>query len=130
MQEQPAQSLDSLSGIVIVARFMTLADIAGWLSLSRDTVRTVVQRRLEKDYRRIGYRKVHEIAIDELYLGRARKCITLVSICKAVEQGRGSGALREFWRRFKLSGARLKAVAMDMSGPMPPAFALTPRTLL
>ena len=24
--------------------------------------------------------------------------------------------LREFWRRFKLSGARLKAVAMDMSG--------------
>ena len=33
-----------------------------------------------------------------------------------VEQGRGSQALREFWRRFKLSGARLKAVAMDMSG--------------
>ena len=37
-----------------LARFMTLADIAGWLSLSWDTVRTVVQRRLEKDYRRIG----------------------------------------------------------------------------
>ena len=33
-----------------------------------------------------------------------------------VEQGRGSQALREFWLRFKLSGARLKAVAMDMSG--------------
>jgi transposase len=33
-----------------------------------------------------------------------------------VEQGRGSQALREFWRRFKLSEARLKAVAMDMSG--------------
>ena len=33
---------------------MTLADIAGWLSLSWDTVRSVVQRRLEKDYRRIG----------------------------------------------------------------------------
>ena len=29
---------------------------------------------------------------------------------------RGAEALREFWRRFKLSGARLKAVAMDMSG--------------
>jgi hypothetical protein len=57
---------------------MTPADIAGWLSLSWDTVRTVVQRRLEKDYRRIGYRKVHSIAIDELYLGRTRKYITLV----------------------------------------------------
>jgi transposase len=107
--------------IVDLARFMTLADIAGWLCLSWDTVRTVVQRRLEKDYRRIGYRKVHAIAIDELYLGRARKYITLVIDLQNgriiwVEQGRGSGALREFWRRFKLSGARLKAVAMDMSG--------------
>jgi transposase len=64
--------------IVDLAGFMTLADIAGWLSLSWDTVRTVVQRRLEKDYRRIGYRKVHSIAIDDLYLGRARKSITLV----------------------------------------------------
>ena len=104
-----------------LARFMTLADIAGWLSLSWDTVRTVVQRRLEKDYRRIGYRKVRAIAIDELYLGRARKYVTLVIDLESgriiwVEQGRGSQALREFWRRFKLSGARLKAVAMDMSG--------------
>ena len=100
---------------------MTLADIAGWLSLSWDTVRTVVQRRLEKDYRRIGYRKVRSIAIDELYLGRTHKYVTLVIDLESgriiwVEQGRGSQALREFWRRFKLSGARLKAVAMDMSG--------------
>ena len=107
--------------IVDLARFMTLADVAGWLSLSWDTVRTVVQRRLEKDYRRIGYRKVRAIAIDELYLGRARKYVTLVIDLQSgriiwVEQGRGSQALREFWRRFKLSGARLKAVAMDMSG--------------
>jgi transposase len=107
--------------IVDLARFMTLADIAGWLSLSWDTVRTVVQRRLEKDYRRIGYRKVLAIAIDELYLGRARKYVTLVIDLQSgriiwVEQGRGSQALREFWRRFKLSGAQLKAVAMDMSG--------------
>ena len=107
--------------IVDLARFMTLADISGWLSLSWDTVRTVVQRRLEKDYRRIGYRKVRAIAIDEFYLGRARKYVTLVIDLQSgriiwVEQDRGSQALREFWRRFKLSGARLKAVAMDMSG--------------
>ena len=31
---------------------MTLADIAGWLSLSWETVKTVVQRRLENDYRK------------------------------------------------------------------------------
>ena len=33
-----------------------------------------------------------------------------------VGEGRGAEALREFWRRFKLRGARLKAVAMDLSG--------------
>jgi transposase len=73
---------------------MTLADIAGWLLLSWDTVKTVVQRRLEKDYQPIGYRKVHAIAIDELYLGRARKYITLVIDLESgriiwVDQGRG-----------------------------------------
>ena len=90
---------------------MTLADIAGWLSLSWETVKTVVQRRLEKDYQRIGYRKVHAIDLES---GRIIW----------VDQGRGSQALREFWRRFKLSGARLKAVAMDMSG----AYAASVRT--
>jgi len=100
---------------------MTLADIAGWLLLSWETVKKVVQRRLEKDYRRIGYRKVPSIAIDELYQGRVRKYITLVIDMESgriiwVGQGRGSGALREFWRRFKLSGTRFQAVAMDMSG--------------
>ena len=100
---------------------MTLSDIAGWLRLSWDTVKAVVKGRLEKDYRRIGYRRVRQIAIDELYLGRTRKYITLVMDMESariiwVGEGRGAEALREFWRRFKLSGARLKAVAMDMSG--------------
>ena len=107
--------------IVDLARFMTLSDIAGWLRLSWDTVKAVVKGRLEKDYRRIGYRRVRQIAIDELYLGRTRKYITLVMDMESariiwVGEGRGAEALREFWRRFKLSGARLKAVAMDMSG--------------
>ena len=107
--------------IVDLARFMTLSDIAGWLRLSWDTVKAVVKGRLEKDYRRIGYRRVRQIAIDELYLGRTRKYITLVMDMESariiwVGEGRGGEALREFWRRFKLSGARLKAVAMDMSG--------------
>lgn len=33
-----------------------------------------------------------------------------------VGDGKGSEALREFWRRFKQSRGRLRAVAMDMSG--------------
>ena len=74
--------------IVDLARFMTLSDIAGWLRLSWDTVKAVVKGRLEKDYRRIGYRRVRQIAIDELYLGRTRKYITLVM---DMESARSSG---------------------------------------
>ena len=80
--------------IVDLARFMTLSDIAGWLRLSWDTVKAVVKGRLEKDYRRIGYRRVRQIAIDELYLGRTRKYITLVMDMESariiwVGEGRG-----------------------------------------
>ena len=42
---------------------MTLSDIAGWLRLSWDTVKAVVKGRLEKDYRRIGYRRVRQIPV-------------------------------------------------------------------
>lgn len=100
---------------------MTLSDVASWLELSWDTVKTVVQRRLESEYRKIGYRHLRHIAIDELYLGRTRKYVTLVVDLDNgrivwVGDGKGSEALREFWRRFKQSRGRLRAVAMDMSG--------------
>jgi transposase len=100
---------------------MTLSDVAGWLDLSWDTVKAVVQRRLENDYRKIGYRHLRHIAIDELYLGRTHKYVTLVLDLDSgrivwVGDGKGGDALREFWRRFKHSGGRLRAVAMDMSG--------------
>jgi hypothetical protein len=44
-----------------------------WPDLSWDTVATVVQRRLENDYRKIGCRHLRHTATDELHLGRTRK---------------------------------------------------------
>ena len=114
--------------IVDASHFMTILDVAGWFDLSWNTVKEVVKASLEKDYKRIGYRKVKQIGIDELYIGKKHKFITLVTDLESgriiwVGMGRGSNALREFWRRFKISGARLQAVAMDMSG----AYALSVR---
>jgi len=107
--------------IVDLAKLMPLSDVALWLGLSWDTIKTVVKARLEKDSKRIGYRRVRQIAIDEIYLGKARRFVTLVLDLESgriiwVGQGRGGEALREFWRRFKQSRGRLQAVAMDMSG--------------
>ena len=83
--------------MVDLARFMTLSDIAGWLRLSWDTVKAVVKERLEKDYRRIGYRRVRQIAIDELYLGARVNTSRWSWTCRALgssawgrPRGRGS----------------------------------------
>jgi len=107
--------------IIELSRFMTLLDVASMLRLSWGTVKEIVKKRLAKDYERIGYKHIRNIGIDELYLGRKDKFITLVIDLDTgriiwVGQGRGGLALREFWRRIKISGAHLQAVAMDMSG--------------
>ena len=67
--------------------------------------------------------------------GRTHKYVTLVIDLESgriiwVEQGRGSQALREFWRRFKLSGARLKAVAMGMSAHAASVRAHAPHAMI
>jgi transposase len=110
---------------------MTLSDVAGMLQLSWDTVKEVVKKRLSIDFARIELRPVRHIAIDELYLGRKKKYITLVICLESgrilwVGDGRGVSALSGFWRRLKRSGTRIRAVAMDMSG----AYALAVRERL
>lgn len=100
---------------------MCISDIAGYLGLSWDTVKAIIKRRLRKDYASIPLKHVKRIAIDELYLGARKKYITLVICLESgrilwVGDGRGGSALRGFWKRLKLSGAKIRAVGMDMSG--------------
>jgi transposase len=60
------------------------------------------------------------LAIDEISLGRKQKYLTLVIDQESgriiwVGRGKAGEALHGFWRRLKASGARIEAVAMDMS---------------
>jgi transposase len=100
---------------------MTISDVACMLQLSWDTVKEVVKKRLSIDYARIDLKDVKHIAIDELYLGKKKKYITLVICLESgrilwVGEGRGGLALRGFWRRLKGSRTKIRAVAIDMSG--------------
>jgi transposase len=100
---------------------MCISDIAGYLELGWDAVKEVIKRRLSKDYASIPLKAVKSIAIDELYLGSKRKYVTLVICLESgrilwVGEGRGGSALRGFWKRLKASGAKVRAVGMDMSG--------------
>jgi transposase len=100
---------------------MTIRDVAEVTGLSWDTVKAIVKKRLQKDYRHLPYKHLKLLSIDEIYMGKKKKFYTLVLDLESgrivwVRPGRGQAALQGFWRRLRLSKAKLEAVAMDMSG--------------
>ena len=89
---------------------MTILDVAELTGLSWDTVKDLVKKRLAKDYAHIRLRDLRRLAIDEIYLGRKKKYLTLVIDQESgrivwVGRGRAGEALHGFWRRLKTSGA-------------------------
>lgn len=100
---------------------MTLADVSDLTWLGWDTVKGIVQRHLQRDYGRPSLKTLKYLAVDEIYVGKRKKFYTLVLDLETgrivwVGHGRGQAALGKFWRRLRLSKAKIQAVAMDMSG--------------
>jgi transposase len=100
---------------------MTLADVSDLTWLGWDTVKGIVQKHLQRDYGRPSLKTLKYLAVDELYVGKRKKFYTLVLDLETgrivwVGHGRGQAALGKFWRRLRLSKAKIQAVAMDMSG--------------
>jgi transposase len=104
-----------------LSRVMTLLDVADLADLGWDAVKEIAKRRLRRDYGRIALTGVRYLSIDEIYVGKRRGYYTLVMDLESgrivwVSPGRGRAGLRGFWPRLRRSGARILAVAMDMSG--------------
>ena len=100
---------------------MTLSDVAELTLLGWDTVKGIVKRHLAKEYGRPALRGVRYLGIDEIHLGKKQRFYTIVIDLEDgrilwAKPGRGKTALRGFWRRLRLAGAKIRAVAMDMSG--------------
>jgi transposase len=100
---------------------MTISDVAAVTALSWDTVKGIVQARLQRDYGSLSYKHLKRLSIDEIYVGKRKQYYTLVLDLDSgrivwVSRGRGKAALQGFWRRLRKSKAKLEAVAMDMSG--------------
>lgn len=99
---------------------MTLADVAGLVGLSWDTVKDIVRPQLARAVTPARFKGLKHLAIDEIYVGQKRKFYTLVINLDTgrivwVAHGRGGDCLRGFWRRLRRAKARIKAVAMDMN---------------
>lgn len=99
---------------------MTISDLAALTGLGWDTIKNIIKAKLEKEFGRPPLKELQNLSIDEIYLGRQKRFYTLVIDLDTgrivwAAPGRGGDALRPFWRALRLSKAKIKAVAMDMS---------------
>lgn len=99
---------------------LTIQDVVETFGLSWNTVAEIDLRRLKK-LSRADLPSLKRLAIDEVYLGKLHKFVTLVldldrRAIVSVTKGRGQAALTGFFSRLKRAGASIKAVATDMAG--------------
>ena len=100
---------------------MTLSDVAELTLLSWDTAKAIAKTHLARDYGKPVLRGVRYLGIDEIHLGKKKRFYTIVIDLEDgrilwAKPGRGKAALQGFWRRLRLAKAKIKAVAIDMSG--------------
>ncbi len=103
-----------------LSQMMSLTDVARITHLGWDTVKNIVKSDLLKRYSNVPLNGVTRIAIDENYLGKKAKFVTLVIDLDSghvlwIGEGRGKAALEGFWPKLQGSKAQISAVACDMS---------------
>lgn len=98
----------------------SISFVAKFLDIGWDLVKDIQKANLRKRFAKPPLKDLTAIAIDEIYLGKTLGYRTLVLDLASgavvhVGQGKGASALTPFWKRLRASGARIIAVAMDMS---------------
>jgi transposase len=84
------------------------------------TIKEIEKQQLRQHYSRPTLRHVQYIAIDEFAFRKGHQYMTVVMDLETnqvlyVGKGKKASSLDGFWKRLKRSGAKVKAVAIDMS---------------
>lgn len=98
---------------------MTVLDVARMLDVSWGFIKSIDKNHLERHYARPRLKDVEYIAIDEFAFEKGHQYMTVVLDFKTghvlyIGEGRSAETLSPFWRRVNSSGAKIKAVAVDM----------------
>jgi len=106
--------------ILELSRKMTIKDVAWHLGVSWDVVKEIQKKDLHKRFAKPKLKHIKQIAIDEISTGKGHKYVTIVMDLQSgaivhVGEGKGGDALTAFWKRLRSSGAKIEAVATDMS---------------
>src|SRR5271157_47500 len=103
-----------------LSKRMTIRDVAAHLGVSWDVIKEIQKRDLSRRFAKPKLKHLRAIAIDEIAVGKGHRYLTVVMDLESgavvfVGDGKGADALKPFWKRLRPSGARIEAVAMDMS---------------
>lgn len=105
-----------------LSKCTTIQDTARHLDVSWDIVKDIQKRNLQRRFAKPKLKKLKEIAIDEVAVGKGHRYFTLVLDLHSgavvhVGDGKGVAALTGFWKRLRSSRAKIRAVATDMGKP-------------
>jgi transposase len=106
--------------VLELCRRMTIRDVATHLGVGWDLVKDIQKRDLLRRYAKPKLKHLRRIAIDEIAVAKGHRYMTVVLDLDSgavvfVGDGKGADALKPFWKRLRPSGAKIEAVAMDMS---------------
>ena len=107
--------------VLELSRRMTIRDVAHHLDVGWDLVKDIQKRDLSRRYAKPKLKHLRALAIDEIAVASGHRYLTVVLDLDSgavvfVGDGKGADALKPFWKRLRPSGAKVEAVAMDMSG--------------
>src|SRR6202142_2989080 len=102
-----------------LSKLTTIQDVAQHLGVSWDIIKDIQKRNLQRRFGKPKLKRLKEIAIDEVAIGRGRRYFTLVldlttGAVVYIGEGKGVEALTKFWRQLRAAHARIRAVATDM----------------
>jgi transposase len=109
--------------VLDLCRKASIADVAELTTLSWDSVCWIVQHDLEGRKKRIEWKHLRYLAIDEVSVGKGQKnYLTVVLDLEAgqavyVGEGRKKETLAPFFKQLRRSRTKLVAIAMDMHEP-------------
>jgi len=106
--------------VIELSKCMTITDITRFLGVCWDTVKDILKKYLRENFSKPVLKHLKWIAIDEVNVGGRGRFLSIVLDLKSgavvfVAKGKSSEVLKPFWKKVKRSGAKIAAVAMDMS---------------
>jgi transposase len=103
-----------------LSKSMTIKDVADHLGVGWDAVKDIQKRHLQRHFTKPKLKHLRLLGVDEISIGKGHRYLTVVLDLESgavvfVGDGKGADALDPFWRRLRPSGAKIEAVALDMS---------------